>query len=196
MKISRTKEIRPSFPRNISVGRLINGPVLKVTALTALLIAAGGCSSSSGGKDGNISDQDLALSEQNRFGEGNIPGAESGSGAFKDVLFMYDSSTVPDEYQQQVRDAAQALQGDPSLHAEIEGHCDKRGTSEYNMALGERRAKAVASLLVSFGVPSSQLSTVSYGEEIPLVPGDSEDAYAKNRRAHFAVYRQGQGKGA
>lgn len=163
----------------------------------AFLILAAGCSSTNSGKDGsNISDQDLALADQNRFGEGNIPGAESGSGPFKDVLFLYDSSTVPDEYQQQVREAAQALQSDSSLHAEIEGHCDKRGTSEYNMALGERRAKAVSSLLVSFGVPSTQLSSVSYGEEIPLVPGDSEDAYAKNRRAHFAVYRQGEGKGA
>ncbi len=162
----------------------------------ALLIFAAGCSSTNSGKDGsNISDSDLALTDQNRFGEGNIPGAEAGSGAFKDVLFPYDSSGVPDDAQQQVQEAAKALQADPSLHAEIEGHCDKRGTAEYNMALGERRAKSVASLLVTFGVPSSQLSTVSYGKEIPLAPGDSEEAYAKNRRAHFAVYRQGEGKG-
>lgn len=157
-----------------------------------VLLAAAGCSSSSGGKDGNISDSDLTLTDQNRFGEGNIPGAETGSGPFKDVMFLYDSASVPDEYQQQVHEAAQALQGDTTLHAEIEGHCDKRGTSEYNMALGERRAKAVASLLVSFGVPKSQLSTVSYGEEIPLDPADNETAYAKNRRAHFAVFRQGE----
>lgn len=172
---------------------LPNRKVLAISLLAALSFA--GCSSSGGGKDANISDQDLALSDQNRFGEGNIPGAATGTGPFRDVMFLYDSSSVPDEAQGQVREAAQALQADTSLHAEIEGHCDKRGTSEYNMALGERRAKAVSALLISFGVPSSRLSTVSYGEEIPLAQGDSEDAYAKNRRAHFAVYRQGEGKG-
>ena len=182
---------------------LIDRKVLRsVIRSAAFVLAAGGlfagagCSSTNSGKDGsNISDSDLALTDQNRYGEGNIPGAEAGSGAFKDVLFQYDSSGVPDDAQQQVHEAAKALQADPSLHAEIEGHCDKRGTAEYNMALGERRAKSVASLLVTFGVPSSQLSTVSYGKEIPLVQGDSEDAYAKNRRAHFAVFRQGEGKG-
>jgi peptidoglycan-associated lipoprotein len=69
----------------------------------------------------------------------------------------------------------------------IEGHCDERGTAEYNMALGERRATAVMTYLVSLGVPKSALSTVSFGKEKPLDPGHNEEAWAKNRRAHFVL---------
>jgi peptidoglycan-associated lipoprotein len=69
----------------------------------------------------------------------------------------------------------------------IEGHCDERGTPEYNLALGERRAVAVRNYLVSLGIPKGVLSTVSFGEERPLDPGHSEEAWAKNRRAHFVT---------
>ena len=70
-----------------------------------------------------------------------------------------------------------------------EGHCDERGTVEYNLALGERRAQATRDYLVSLGVEAGRLSTVSYGKERPLDPSSTESAYAKNRRAHFAVSR-------
>ena len=69
----------------------------------------------------------------------------------------------------------------------IEGHCDDRGTNEYNLALGEKRAQSAQSFLVELGIDASRLSTVSYGEERPLDAGTSEEARAKNRRAHFAV---------
>jgi peptidoglycan-associated lipoprotein len=69
----------------------------------------------------------------------------------------------------------------------IEGHCDERGTSEYNIALGERRATAVMNYLVSLGIPKGALSTVSFGKEKPLDPGHNEEAWAKNRRAHFVL---------
>jgi peptidoglycan-associated lipoprotein len=68
---------------------------------------------------------------------------------------------------------------------QIEGHCDSRGTIEYNLALGERRAQAVKNYLVGLGVAADRLNVISYGEEKPLVPGDSEEAWTKNRRANF-----------
>jgi peptidoglycan-associated lipoprotein len=69
----------------------------------------------------------------------------------------------------------------------IEGHCDERGTAEYNLALGERRAVAARNYLVSLGIPADRVKIVSYGKEFPFDPGHSEEAWAKNRRAHFVV---------
>ena len=167
-----------------------------LTSIAATTVLSG-CSSSSKGKnageeDGTgISDSDLAV-DKNRYGSGNIPMA-SESGQFPDVHFDYDSAVVRQEDVATVQNNAKMLAGDPSLQMELEGHCDKRGTAEYNLALGEERAKAVAAILVNYGARADQLSTISYGEEIPLDPRDSDDAYAKNRRVHFAVYRKKAG---
>lgn len=148
-----------------------------------------GCSSMGGGSgEGTFSDQDLAANAA-EYNGGNIPLAAE-DGLFEDVRFGYDSSEVAPEYRDMITKNAQKLASDSSVHAEIEGHCDKRGTNDYNMALGESRARNVAKMLVSQGVKAEQLSTISYGEEVPIDPADSEDAYAKNRRAHFALYRQ------
>ena len=73
------------------------------------------------------------------------------------------------------------------IKVEVEGHCDERGTNEYNMALGERRATAAADYLRSLGVSGDRMRTVSYGEELPLDPRHNEEAWAKNRRVHFSV---------
>lgn len=163
---------------------------LRALVILACCFAIGACSSTKGkgSGEGGVSDEDLGIGGD-RFGEGNIPKAES-DGPFGDIHFDYDSSAVPSSATTQLQDNAKAIAGDPSLRVEIEGHCDKRGTNEYNMALGDARAKAIAKMLVGFGAPGSQLSTISYGEEIPLDPADNDAAYAKNRRAHFALYRQ------
>lgn len=153
------------------------------------------CSKSSNqGQNGELAEGSLVnendiTTDNKRFGEGNIPYASEGS-LFPDVFFDYDSSAVRQDDIASLRQTAKKLSGDASLRAEVEGHCDKRGTAEYNMALGEERAKSVAALLVSYGVRPEQLTTISYGEEIPVDPADSETAYAKNRRVHFAVYRK------
>ena len=161
--------------------------------LIALMLA--GCSTSSRGRashlDDNIdlSDENLALYEQKRWDEGStIPNAMPGE-LFDDIQFEYDSSLIRAESHEAIRRNAEALKSDTTLRVEVEGHCDKRGTSEYNLALGEQRARGVKPLLMNYGVMDDQISTVSYGEEIPLDPSDSESAYAKNRRVHFAVYR-------
>ena len=98
-----------------------------------------------------------------------------------------------DQYNVDSADAA-ALQSQaaylnqyPQISITIEGHCDERGTREYNLALGERRALAARNYLVSLGIPADRLRTVSYGKEFPFDPGHTEEAYSKNRRAHFVV---------
>ena len=82
---------------------------------------------------------------------------------------------------------ADVLKRYPSWQISIEGHCDERGTAEYNLALGERRALAARNYLVSLGVTADRVKTVSYGKEFPFDPGHTESAWAKNRRAHFVV---------
>jgi len=98
------------------------------------------------------------------------------------VYFEFDDSRISSEYAELLAAHADYLVKNPSVDVVIEGHCDERGTPEYNIALGERRAKSVAEYLQNLGVSSSQISTVSYGEEKPLARGSSSDAYAKNRR--------------
>ena len=106
---------------------------------------------------------------------------------FDDVRFDFDKSVVREDGRKTCGIVADYLKKHPQAKMLIEGHCDERGTAEYNMALGERRATAVMTYLVSLGVPKSALSTVSFGKEKPLDPGHDEGAWAKNRRAHFVL---------
>lgn len=181
--------------------------------LSLLVLTLSSCSSKKGGRfgkaggfaggaNGAFSDEDLALAERN-YSDGNIPLAQDGSGygggngaPFSDIKFSYDSSSIPPEYRDQLQRDSEILRQDPSLKLEIEGHCDSRGTNEYNLALGKSRAKSVAKYLVNLGVEPNQLSTITYGEEIPLAQGESESSFRENRRAHFAVFRQRASLGA
>ncbi|OGR11465.1 MAG: peptidoglycan-associated lipoprotein [Deltaproteobacteria bacterium RIFOXYB2_FULL_66_7] len=106
---------------------------------------------------------------------------------FDDVRFDFDKSEVKEDGRKTCQVVADYLKKNPMAKFLIEGHCDERGTSEYNMALGDRRATAVMNYLVSLGVPKAALSTVSFGKEKPLDPGHDEGAWEKNRRAHFVL---------
>lgn len=99
------------------------------------------------------------------------------------VYFAFDNSTISSDYEDMLEAHASYLSEHPNMNVKIEGYTDERGTPEYNIALGERRAKAVEKYLEALGVEASQISIVSYGEEKPLVLGQSQAAYAKNRRA-------------
>ncbi|MCJ2377898.1 peptidoglycan-associated lipoprotein Pal [Vibrio sp. ZSDZ34] len=99
------------------------------------------------------------------------------------IYFAFDNSTIAGDYEDMLAAHAAYLSKDASLKVTIEGHADERGTPEYNIALGERRAQAIAKYIQALGVQADQISIVSYGEEKPLLLGQSEDAYAKNRRA-------------
>jgi peptidoglycan-associated lipoprotein len=103
------------------------------------------------------------------------------------VFFSFDKSDISSEARAVLERQAAFAQKYPSLTFTIEGHCDERGTREYNLALGERRATAAKNALVALGVQSSRLQTISYGKERPAVVGSNEAAYAQNRRAVTVV---------
>jgi peptidoglycan-associated lipoprotein len=105
----------------------------------------------------------------------------------KDLFYEYDSAELSADGQKVLDGDAEILKRYSTWVLTIEGHCDERGTAEYNLALGERRAVAARSYLVSLGVPAERLKTVSYGKEFPFDPGHDEAAWAKNRRAHFVI---------
>jgi peptidoglycan-associated lipoprotein len=106
---------------------------------------------------------------------------------FQPVFYLLDSFEVDQAGQQALNTNAGILKKYPTWVITIEGHCDERGTAEYNLALGEKRALAAKTYLVSLGVPADRLRTVSYGKEFPFDPGHDEGAWSKNRRAHFVV---------
>jgi len=106
---------------------------------------------------------------------------------FKDVLFDFDKFSLKPESRDTLKELAAWLTKNKDKSVLIEGNCDERGTTEYNLALGERRAKEAMKYLVELGVDGKRIKTISYGKERPLDPGQTEEAWAKNRRDHFGV---------
>jgi peptidoglycan-associated lipoprotein len=103
------------------------------------------------------------------------------------LFFELDSSDVSAEGQQVLQANASVMKKYPSWQITIEGHCDERGTAEYNLALGERRALSAKNYLVSLGIPADKLRVVTYGKEFPFDPGHDDGAWKQNRRAHFVI---------
>jgi peptidoglycan-associated lipoprotein len=112
------------------------------------------------------------------------------SGLFKDIYFDFDKYDVQPDAKPVLQAIASWLLKNPSAKILVEGHCDERGTNEYNLALGDRRAKAVRDYLAALGVSSNKVETISYGEEKPVCSEKTEECWAKNRRAHFVVLRE------
>lgn len=104
-----------------------------------------------------------------------------------DAFFDYDDASLRADAKTALEGDAKYLETNSGSKAVIEGHCDERGSVEYNLALGERRAKAAKDFLVSYGIPENRLTTISYGKERPFDPGHDESAWAKNRRAHVVA---------
>ena len=104
-----------------------------------------------------------------------------------DVFYAFDKYDLTSESKRSLESNSSELKRATDVTIIIEGHCDERGTKSYNLALGEKRAKAARDYLVSLGVSSSRLTVVSYGKERPFDPGHNEAAWAKNRRAHFVI---------
>ncbi len=113
-------------------------------------------------------------------------GSDSGKiNGLATVFFEYDKAALTSDARQKLAANAAWIKGNGNYTIQIEGHTDERGSVEYNLALGERRAKSVKSYLEGLGVASNRMTIISYGEEKPLVSGDSESAWSKNRRANF-----------
>lgn len=164
----------------------------------AVVLAGGmlvGCAAQNGADDATQAESAAAQ------GAGNTPitgneltsleafqrGQQQGSGPLKDVYFDYDRSNIRADARVTLQANSDWLRQNPGATVEIEGHADERGTNEYNLALGARRAQAVRDYLVTLGNPPSRLSTISYGEELPVCSDRSEQCYQRNRRAHFVV---------
>jgi peptidoglycan-associated lipoprotein len=113
----------------------------------------------------------------------------TGEGPLKDVFFDFDKAVIRDDGKQALNEDIQWLKANSTARIMIEGHCDERGTNEYNLGLGDRRAKAVRDYLVAAGIDSKRISTISYGEERPFVLGHDEAAWKWNRRAHFVIQK-------
>ncbi|NTV97609.1 MAG: peptidoglycan-associated lipoprotein Pal [Chlorobiaceae bacterium] len=154
--------------------------------LVFALMAMAGCSSSNNAaSSGSATEQPVTSSG---------PAIKSGygfdqwqQGPLGDVFFEFDSADLTPQAEQQLKDNAAWLESNPANKTTIEGHCDSRGTSEYNIALGERRSSSAKEYLVRLGIASSRLESVSYGEERPFDQGQNDEAWAKNRRDHFVV---------
>jgi peptidoglycan-associated lipoprotein len=105
----------------------------------------------------------------------------------KDVFFDFDKDNIRDDQMAPMNENVGMLKANSSMKILVEGHCDERGTAEYNLALGERRAKAVKDYFVAAGIAPDRISTISYGKERPFVLGHDESAWKWNRRGHFVV---------
>jgi peptidoglycan-associated lipoprotein len=110
-----------------------------------------------------------------------------GPSPLKDVFFDFDKAAIRDDQKAALNDNVGWLKVNTGAKALIEGHCDERGTAEYNLGLGERRAKAVKDYLIAAGVAADRISTISYGKERPFVLGHDESAWKWNRRGHFTL---------
>jgi peptidoglycan-associated lipoprotein len=135
--------------------------------------------------------------EKNAMAEENVDSAaasrDSGPGMMagvvleQEVYFEFDKATLTKDARDALVKNGEWLRINREVDIIIEGHCDERGTNEYNLALGDRRAETVKTFLADLGIPSSRVKTISYGEEQPADPNHSESAWAKNRRAHFQI---------
>jgi peptidoglycan-associated lipoprotein len=166
-----------------------------VTLVTAAVLT--GCwghkpKAQPGGELGNVpgvgQGSDLAMGSTRPLGELDMANAQRGM--FAPVLFAFDSAKISSSEAAKLSPVAQYVKSNSNKTLVIEGHCDERGTAEYNRSLGERRAQAAREELVKLGVQASQITTVSFGKDKPADPGHDEAAWAKNRRCEFVIAGQ------
>jgi peptidoglycan-associated lipoprotein len=149
--------------------------IIRMIGVAAALLLLAACSSPPPPASGSV--------PHGTGGPGFAPGSQQDLAATAGdrVFFAYDHSDISSEGQQILQRQSEWLKRYPQVSITIEGHCDERGTREYNLALGERRATAVKSVLVAMGIPAARIQTISYGKERPIVVGSDEAGYAQNR---------------
>ncbi len=139
-----------------------------------------GCSHKAAKSEADESAPNATSATQLSSDLGNAYGLET-------VHFSFDSQLLDKTAKSQLQLDAQILQKNPNVQVQVEGHCDSRGGIQYNVALGEKRAQTVKHFLEDLGIRSSRIATISYGKERPLDPAETEEAFAKNRRANFVI---------
>jgi peptidoglycan-associated lipoprotein len=166
-----------------------------VVALGLLVALGGACSKKGPGPEDGVGGPGGAGMGEDALGGSSLSRAKRGlapeeDGVMKDVHFGYDSADVEPDQTGLLQGNLEWLRQNPKAKVELEGHTDSRGTIEYNLALGARRAKSVKDWLVGQGVAAERLSTISYGKELPLCSEETEACWARNRRVHFVVLGQ------
>ena len=163
--------------------------VVAVVSLGAML--AMGCSSKKttgvNGADGTsgIGTGNIGGTDDKALSSGSLGSNEKGP--LSDIHFAYNEYTIEPQDGSVLRSNASWLQNNGQTRVQVEGHCDERGSEEYNIALGAKRAQAAKDYLVTLGIPGSRISTISYGKELPACQDHDESCWAQNRRDHFAV---------
>lgn len=152
------------------------------TLLVVALVYATGCASAKK-KDGAEAESGGQLNSANA----DESGSDTGKGGLRMVHFPYDSSLLDDQAKELLAKNAKYLKEHPQVKVQIEGHCDQRGGIQYNIALGERRAKIAKHYLEHLGIEADRISVISFGKEKPIDPGTTDEAYAKNRRDQFEI---------
>jgi peptidoglycan-associated lipoprotein len=165
-------------------------PALTVGALIVLgLMFAAGCSSKAkevpGAGSSNLGENSSGSSSLTELQKGTL-NATSG-GPLSDIHFGYNTYNIEPQDGSVLKANASWLQAHPQTRVQVEGHCDERGSEEYNMALGAKRAQSAKDYLVTLGIPSERISTISYGKELPLCQEHDDNCWAQNRRDHFVV---------
>lgn len=175
---------------------------LVLALILGLMVGAStGCSKKEVGAPGELSAEEqarLKAEEERRLREQRLREGQSGAltgteaqmreiFTNQDIHFDYDRYDLRGDAKQILNDKAGYMQSHPELNIIVEGHCDERGSASYNMALGEKRARAAAAYLQAMGISAARMETVTYGKEKPLVQGHTEEAYAANRRGHFVI---------
>lgn len=137
---------------------------------------------------GSITEEELARAERERL----LREQENRAGGLlKDIGFDYDSYSIKPSELPKIEAVGNWLKQNRAVIITIEGHCDERGTIEYNMALGQKRAEAVKNYLSKNGVETARIKAISFGKEVPVDPGNTEEAWSKNRRVHFKIDQKG-----
>src|ERR1700728_2973700 len=179
-------------------GWAVEGVGFSATLLTVLVmgrLAIGGCSSKkNNGEGGNLPPSGNGMGQQSMNGAGgssleNYRNGTMGAngGPLSDIHFDYNAATIQPQDNSVLKSNADWLTAHANTHVQIEGHCDDRGSEEYNIALGARRAQARKDYLTTLGISGDRMSTISYGKELPLCTEQTDDCWAQNRRDHFAV---------
>ncbi|MBW3563468.1 MAG: peptidoglycan-associated lipoprotein Pal [Acidobacteria bacterium] len=136
-----------------------------------------------------VPEQEVEVEQLDRLSLAELNSRAAERGWIRDAYFAFDAYTLTTESQDNLALSAAWLKSHPEYRLRIEGHADERGTQQYNLALGERRAQSAKEYLMALGIPASRMRTISYGEERPFDTGSNESAWARNRRAHLVLER-------
>ena len=186
--------IRVQHGRSGWVGNRSIVSVAVAAACVGAMLALGGCSSKKPapiGGENNPNANPIGETGAGPGGGNTLENWKSGKfgaqGPLSDIHFAYNEYTIQEQDDSVLKSNASWLQKYPQTRVQVEGHCDERGSEEYNIALGAKRAQAAKDYLVTLGISASRISTISYGKELPLCTEHDEGCWSQNRRDHFAV---------